>query len=131
MGDMKQCRYFDSCSAPLCPLDGDGLAVGHWFPDEEICRARKHTRGLKWVETQKKIAKKAKRVDLFFNRIMLDRDIIVRAGIEGLNPDSQTPEKDLDRWLVAHPERTPEQLDKAKQKAVQQFEKSAFSQGVS
>jgi hypothetical protein len=112
-------------------LDGDGLAVGHWFPDEEICRARKHTGGLKWVENQKKIAKKSKRVDLYFNRTMLDRDIIVRAGIEGLDPDSQTPEKDLDRWLEAHPERTPEQLERAKQRALLQFEKSALSRGVS
>ena len=33
-----QCRYFDSCSAALCPLDEKHLKAGIWYPDEEICR---------------------------------------------------------------------------------------------
>jgi hypothetical protein len=31
------CKYFDGCSAPLCPKD-EGIADRTWFPDEDICR---------------------------------------------------------------------------------------------
>jgi hypothetical protein len=29
------CKYFDGCSAPLCPKD-EGIADRAWFPDEDI-----------------------------------------------------------------------------------------------
>jgi len=54
---------FDSCNAPLCPLDEEGLKKAVWYPDEEICRRR----GLNypWLKTQKKIAKRAKHSDRY------------------------------------------------------------------
>ena len=120
---MMDCRYFDKCSAPLCPRD-PGLASRPWFPDEEICRARKETSGLKWIENQRKVQRKAKSVDRFFTLEMLDRDCIIRAGIEGIDSDAKDPEADLQRWLESHPERTPEQKEQARQAARDRFHSS-------
>jgi hypothetical protein len=47
------CKYFDGCSAPLCPRD-EGMADRAWFPDEDICRLADVPA---WVKRQRKIAK--------------------------------------------------------------------------
>jgi hypothetical protein len=47
------CKYFDGCSAPLCPKYED-LADLSWFPDEDICRL---TDVPEWVKRQQKIAR--------------------------------------------------------------------------
>lgn len=120
---MRDCRYFDKCSAPLCPRDA-GMASRPWFPDEEICRARKETSGLKWIDNQRKIQRKAKSVDKYFTLEMLDRDCIIRAGIEGIDPDSKDPDADLQRWLESHPERTEAQKEQARQAAKDRFHSS-------
>jgi hypothetical protein len=31
------CKYFDGCSAPVCPKD-PGREKTTWFADEDICR---------------------------------------------------------------------------------------------
>ncbi|MDR1896357.1 MAG: hypothetical protein LBR10_06165 [Prevotellaceae bacterium] len=54
----KDCRYFDGCSAPLCPRD-KGAAGCTWFPDEDICRLVDVP---DWVKRQRKIFRKAARV---------------------------------------------------------------------
>jgi len=34
-----ECPYFDSCNAPICPLDENkGKAI--WYSDEAICKNR-------------------------------------------------------------------------------------------
>jgi hypothetical protein len=55
----KNCKFYGSCSAPLCPMLSDEQNTNCiWYPDEDICRKRK---GLPdWVKQQRKIAKKAK-----------------------------------------------------------------------
>jgi hypothetical protein len=59
---------------------------------------------------------------------MLDRDCIIRAGIEGIDPDSKDPDADLQRWLESHPERTEAQKAAAKQRG-QQLQKAALASG--
>ena len=49
------CGLYETCIAPLCPLDQDSLN-GIWYPDEEICRSRTHG-NLPWIRTQRKIAR--------------------------------------------------------------------------
>ena len=54
----SNCRLFDSCSAPICPLDEQNSEY-IWYPDEEICRQRKDVPN--WVTQQRKIAKDKKK----------------------------------------------------------------------
>jgi len=98
-----KCKNYDACSAPLCPLDEQSLRHGLWYPDEEVCTLRDHS-GLLWIRNQKRLIKKAGRADRHFTLEMLNRNCIIRRGIEGLDPDA--PEgMQLRRWLKAHPER--------------------------
>ena len=94
-----QCRYFDTCSAPLCPPDLEHLKTGIWYPDEEICRLRKIP---DWVKQQKKIAKKAKDKDTYYANEMLNCNCKVGNGMTGLNPD-KSEELQLEDWLKKHP----------------------------
>ena len=50
--DYLDCKYFDGCSAPMCPHDPE-VAKTQWFPDEDICRLADVP---DWVRRQKKIA---------------------------------------------------------------------------
>ena len=52
---MTGCKYFDGCSAPLCPRD-EGIADRAWFSDEDICRLADVP---EWVRRQRKISRKA------------------------------------------------------------------------
>ena len=99
----NQCRYFDYCEAPLCPLDEKHLKIGIWYPNEEICRLKKSPG---WIKRQKKVAKKAKDRNKYFTHQMLNHNFIVRGGIEGLDPD-QIEEVQLERWFKKHPLKRP------------------------
>ncbi|MEM3907560.1 MAG: hypothetical protein QXZ17_11990 [Nitrososphaerota archaeon] len=50
----KDCKFYNSCSASLCPLD-PGVNGKVWLPGEtdEICR-NKEFAGLQFIKTQKK-----------------------------------------------------------------------------
>ena len=96
-----KCPYFDSCDAPLCPLEGEeGLKNGIWYPEEEICRRR----GLNypWLKTQKKIAKRAKHSDGYFTLQMLTHPCRISRGITGLDPDKDEGPQ-LQKWFKKHP----------------------------
>lgn len=95
----KECRYYDDCSAPFCPLDPESLKHGIWYPDEEICQ--KHSVP-DWVRVQRKIAKKTSDVDKYFTFEMLARIYKVTQGIVGLDPDKDEKPQ-LKRWLEKHP----------------------------
>ena len=94
-----QCRHFDSCSAPLCPLDEKHLKGDIWYPEEEICRLKKIP---DWIKQQKKIAKKTKEKDTYYNYEMLNRNCRVGNGMTGLNPD-KSEEPQLEDWHKKHP----------------------------
>lgn len=56
---MIDCRYYETCSAPLCPkLSEKVLNDMFWYPDEEICKNKEDMP--EWVKVQKKIQKKVK-----------------------------------------------------------------------
>jgi len=76
-----ECPYFDSCNAPICPLDEHkGNAI--WYSDEAICKNRDFS-DLEFIKTQIKIAKvnKTHSVKGYFTFKMLDQKIILRSGI--------------------------------------------------
>ena len=102
--EAKECIRFDSCSAPLCPLDENSLNNGIWYFDEEICHLREFCH-LPWIRNQKKIAKKARDYDSYFTLRMLEQNCMIKAGITGI--DSETPldavEREEKKWLNNQP----------------------------
>ena len=97
----SDCRRFEACDAPLCPLDEQSLECGIWYPGEAICGMRGNWK-LPWVKAQKKIAKVGARADRYFNFQMLNRNCIIGRGMEGLDPDKEEGPQ-LRKWLKAHP----------------------------
>jgi len=115
----KDCPFFHSCSASLCPLDSEVL-TRIWLPEEgnsdEVCRNPEFA-GLQFIITQKKIRRALRNRtgtrDDYFTFKMLNQNIIVRPGIRGTS--SNPPENVKDSiawysrkekvWLAKHPER--------------------------
>ena len=92
----KQCRLFETCEAPLCPLDNDSLKHGLWYADEGICRARRF-QSLPWIQKQKGIAKLELSVDDgFFTVRMLDSAKTVTKSLRGADPNTPKAEE---KWL--------------------------------
>ena len=110
MTNPEQCKHFDSCSAPICPLD-EGVSMRNWYPDEGICKVRKFQQE-RWLKSQKKIKKIGSYDTGYFTREMLDRRLFVKKGIRGIDPDKDEP-RQLKKWLREHPDRQPsrKQLD--------------------
>jgi hypothetical protein len=102
--EVKDCKRFDSCSAPLCPLDEVSLGSGIFYPDEEVCQLRAFSK-LDWIRNQRKISRKAINKDFYFNFEMLSRNCKISAGIEGLDPDKTDyqDERAVKDWLKKHP----------------------------
>jgi hypothetical protein len=109
------CRYFDSCSAPLCPEDPDSLQSCAWFPDEESCH-RGDLKGLAWLRRQRKIARVTGGDPArgCFTFAMLYRDCRISKAIKGVDPDRGPPGHLEGEWLTAHPEITAEARAKSK-----------------
>jgi len=101
----KECPSSATCGAPLCPLD-ENIEWRIWYPDEEICKARKFQQ-LDWIKNQHKIRKKTRDMSCYFGPEMLKRNCIIGRGIRGLDPDlpSETEEQRIEEWLAKHPEK--------------------------
>ena len=89
------CKRFEECSAPLCPMDKVSLEHGIFFSDEEICRL-KEFQSLRWVKRQKAIVRKGISNEGYFSILMLNSRRQIRKGTEGINPDQS-----LEKALVA------------------------------
>jgi hypothetical protein len=103
------CRYFDGCSAPLCPKD-EGVADRTWFPDEDICRLADVP---EWVRRQRKISRKAT-MGGYFTLAMLKHDCRICKGMKGIDPDGTDKERAADEatWFKAHPVITAEERER-------------------
>jgi len=115
----KDCPYYNTCSASLCPLDQD-VSKRIWLPEEndtyEICRNPEFA-GLQFVKTQKKIRKALRKRtgerDDYFTYDMLNRDITVKSGIRGIPSDPPDSiknamswyERKERLWLAKHPQK--------------------------
>ncbi|MGA2974942.1 MAG: hypothetical protein ABSF77_06505 [Spirochaetia bacterium] len=100
------CKYFDGCSAPLCPLDPQSMTHVSWFPDEATC-TRADLKMTPWIARQRKIARVTARdfAAGAFTHGMLSHDITIRHGLTGLDPDKGPPDRTETDWMKAHPER--------------------------
>jgi len=114
----ESCKFFDSCSASLCPLD-PRVKEMQWCPEENdsdgICKNREFA-GLQFIRTQKRIAKatrnKRREREDYFSFEMLNRNIVVRSGIEGIPDPSDTIKNPMGwystkerKWILNHPEK--------------------------
>lgn len=95
------CPRFEDCSAPICPLQQNTIYGGIWYPDEDICTAKKF-QTLPWVKKQKAIAKINAPNDRYFTVEMLEAVRQVRKGIEGINPDQplEQARKAEKKWII-------------------------------
>ena len=112
---VENCKYFDGCSAPICPKDAEATKKV-WFADEPTCRlhepqpsAQREGSPLdvpEWVKQQRKIAKTgADETAGCFTLPMLARRCIIGKKIIGINPDGTEAEReDAEKnWLDKHP----------------------------
>jgi hypothetical protein len=107
------CKYFDDCSAPLCPRD-EGVADRTWFPDEDICRLADVPA---WVKRQRKVSRKAAEGG-YFTLAMLRHDCRIAQGIKGVDPDGTNKERAADEaaWFKAHPAITLEEREQMRER---------------
>lgn len=100
----RDCYKFESCEAPLCPMDNESIEHGVWYTDEAICMS--YGQGMempKWRDLQMRIRKF--KSPGFFSVPMLMRDGLQAAkGLKGLDSDNdRVPEyQQLERWLKNH-----------------------------
>jgi hypothetical protein len=92
-----QCRLYETCLAPLCPLDRCSLN-GIWYSDEEICRSRTYG-NLSWIRAQRKIARV--KAGGYFTWEMLNDIRTARKGMTGLDPN-EDEKSQLQRWIDLH-----------------------------
>jgi hypothetical protein len=101
-----ECKYFDSCSAPLCPMDSESMSAGIWYADEEVCKRRDLS--APWVKRQKRIAEVTGADFLAgaFNHRMLAHDFTVYKKIQGLDQEASgmTP-ANVAKWISRHSRR--------------------------
>jgi hypothetical protein len=107
------CKYFDGCSAPLCPRD-EGAADRTWFPDEDICRL---VAVPEWVKRQRKVSRKAAlgcALSGYFTLAMLEHDCRISRGMKGIDPDGTDAKRAAEEaaWFKAHPVITAEEREK-------------------
>jgi len=104
MNAIEKCPYFDSCDAPICPLD-ENKENAIWYSDEAICKNSEYS-SLEFLKTQKKISKLNKQhvVNGFFTFKKLNISLFVRVGLEGLNEesDSKKLKKYEQNWILRH-----------------------------
>ena len=110
----SQCKFYDRCSAPVCPLFSNLDSVV-WYPDEEICR-NPDFREAQWRKTQLKIKRRAKDKERFFTFEMLNRNTRITSSIKGLKPNDENWQEKEKAWLKKHPHREKAISEEHKQK---------------
>jgi len=98
--------HWERCPANICaddPEGPEGMALRTWYADEPICTSVK-AKGILWWRTQRKIRRLVSRgfdVPGIFTFAMLNRRLVVRPGICGLDPELNDPDAER-RWISAH-----------------------------
>jgi hypothetical protein len=85
---MNECKSFEGCTAPLCPLDKSfNLAV--WYPGEPICGKRElPPDARRIIRVQRKISRRAVARDLSFDVTALSTIKRVHTSIKGRDSDT-------------------------------------------
>ena len=125
------CPFYERCEVQVCPMD-PMKTERIWYSEEGPCINPEFS-SEKMVKTQKKLTKK--RAEGYFTFGMLNRDMIIRRGMQGIDPDVPMPvynrgQKAIDsyyadkerQWLLDHPEITAEQRERMKQEGMKRYE---------
>jgi len=97
-----ECKSFETCEAPLCPLQKNAMEHGVWYADEDLCRARQF-QSLAWIRKQKRISKLGLTADDgFFSVKMLESLNRTTKSLKGADPDNFQSET---QWLKQRGER--------------------------
>ncbi len=114
--ELKECKYHESCDAQLCPLDTD-IEKRIYYADEPTCKLKQY-QTKRFIQNQKKLKKRDVRFEAgCFTYNMLNRKIIIKKGITGLDPDSYKDLSTLEQeWIGKHPEHilTQKTIDRGK-----------------
>ena len=68
----KECKYYDKCAAPLCPLD-ELIDNYEWTQEDEVC-INSEFQNLKFIKTQRTIHNKRTVVEGSFTRAQLKNE---------------------------------------------------------
>lgn len=101
----NKCKFYESCSAPLCPVLSDEQNSNYiWYPDEEICQRKRGNPD--WVKQQQKVAIKVKPENncYYFTLDMLKVRFRVTSNVKGLDPniDLEKERLQLKVWHKKH-----------------------------
>ena len=119
--EREECKMYEVCEAPFCPLESNGLII--WYAGEEICRERVY-RNHPMVQAQRKIAKFAPTG--YFTLEMLIRNCIIKTGMLGLDPDKEERPQ-LQLWLKNHPAKQ-ETTNEDRKKRTEHLKKHQFTE---
>jgi hypothetical protein len=101
-----KCKYFDDCSAPMCPRDSEVQKTA-WFAGEPVCRLH----GVpEWVKRQRKISKTgADETAGCFTLARRERGYVNGKKISGIDPGGTEAEREAaeKNWLGKHPQIKP------------------------
>ena len=97
----KECNHFDSCSAPICPLDAESLENCYWFPDEEICKNTAEKKN--WIKRQRKIARVVEDKETYYTVAMLKHNCQIKQATKGIDPDGTDGEREAaeEKWIAS------------------------------
>jgi hypothetical protein len=126
----RKCKYFDDCSAPMCPKD-EGVGKTAWFAGEPVCRLHDVP---EWVKQQRKIAKICADESIgCFTLPMLERRCIIGKKISGIDPDgTETERADAEKiWLDTHPPIKPKSNEELERLAVRMRTRVRVLRGIS
>ena len=99
MNQRNKCKYYDGCSAPLCPMLSEEENKNFiWYPDEEICTRKSNLP--EWVKQQRKVAKKANPGNFwfYFTLDMLKIRFRVTKSVKGIDPNKEDSPQ-LKQWF--------------------------------
>ena len=125
----KECRHFNDCSAPLCPVAMNTRAV--WLSEDDICRRHDFKDSI-IIRNQRKIKRRSGDSSRYFNYKMLSMEFIIRKGILGIGsdvPESLNKNQSLKlyserekSWLSGHSEITGEQKERMRLDGIKKYE---------
>ena len=100
----RDCPRFDSCSAPICPMEPASLVKGTWFPaEDQLCKLEKYGR-TPLVSRQRKIARATRgmsyRESGVFASAMIEHPCVIRRGFRGLDPEEPASGAAVRKWIA-------------------------------
>lgn len=81
--EIEECRSFEKCDAPLCPLDKN-LSYRVWYHDEKICKGKAGF-GRRWVAKQRSIQKRL--TSVWLNRPVGYQELFDKSRKRKLSPE--------------------------------------------